>query len=100
MQRQIDESAEAVVRTPHEIRRVYNLMGEITDGPTQDLLRGPVTYWVEALTGSVLDLGLDTLVFWPSRDPVRQFERFGTEIVPAVRAAVDNACSSKTEKVR
>lgn len=93
MQRRIDESAAAAGRTPREIRRVYNLTGEIIDGPTQDLLRGPVSHWVEALTGFAVELGFDTLMFWPTGDPVRQTERFATEIAPAVRAAVESTRS-------
>jgi alkanesulfonate monooxygenase SsuD/methylene tetrahydromethanopterin reductase-like flavin-dependent oxidoreductase (luciferase family) len=91
MQGRIDESAKAAGRTPREIRRVYNLMGEIIDGPTQGLLQGPVSHWVDALTGFAIELGFDTLVFWPSVDPVHQTERFATEVVPAVRAAVERA---------
>lgn len=89
MQRRIDEGAEEAGRAPREIRRIYNLMGEITDGPSQGLLRGPVSHWVEELNKFVLELGFDTLIFWPSGDVLRQTERFATEIVPAVRAAVD-----------
>ena len=36
----------------------------------------------------MLELGFDTLVFWAADDAVGQLERFGTEVVPAVREAV------------
>lgn len=89
MRRRIDESAQEAGRAPRDIRRVYNLMGEITDGPTRGLLQGPVSYWVDALSEFVIDLGFDTLVFWPGANPGHQTERFATEIVPAVRAAIE-----------
>ncbi len=91
MQHSIDESAQAEGRAPRDIRRIYNLPGEITDGPMRGLLLGPVAHWVENLTHFALDLGFDTLVFWPSTDPVHQTERFAQEIVPAVRTAVERA---------
>lgn len=91
MQLRIDESAQAEGRAPRDIRRIYNLPGEIADGPTRGLLQGPVAHWVETLTHFALDLGFDTFVFWPSTDPVRQTERFAKEIAPVVRTAVEHA---------
>ena len=52
MQRQIDDAAEAAGRDPRSIRRIYNVMGEITDGPVQSLLQGPPEHWVETLVHS------------------------------------------------
>jgi alkanesulfonate monooxygenase SsuD/methylene tetrahydromethanopterin reductase-like flavin-dependent oxidoreductase (luciferase family) len=94
MQHGIDEAAQAEGRAPHDIRRIYNLPGEITDGPTRGLLQGPVAHWVENLTHFALDLGFDTFVFWPGTDPVHQTERFAQEVVPAVRTAVEHARTS------
>jgi len=91
MQRSIDEAAQAEGRAPGDIRRIYNLPGEITDGPMRGLLQGPVAHWVENLTHFALNLGFDTFVFWPSTDPVHQTERFAQEIIPAVRTAVERA---------
>jgi alkanesulfonate monooxygenase SsuD/methylene tetrahydromethanopterin reductase-like flavin-dependent oxidoreductase (luciferase family) len=91
MQHSIDEAAQAEGRAPRDIRRIYNLPGEITDGPMRGLLQGPVAHWVETLTHFALDLGFDTFVFWPSTDPVHQTELFAQEIVPAVRTAVERA---------
>jgi alkanesulfonate monooxygenase SsuD/methylene tetrahydromethanopterin reductase-like flavin-dependent oxidoreductase (luciferase family) len=89
MRGRIDEAAEAAGRDPSEIRRVYNLMGEIADaGEGGDGLRGSVSQWVEWLTSFSVDLGFDTLIFWPQGDAVRQVERFATEVAPAVREAV------------
>src|SRR5713226_127885 len=97
MQRRIDESAQAEGRAPRDIRRIYNLPGEIADGPARALLQGPVAHWVETLTRFARDLGFDTFVFWPSGDPVQQTERFAQEIVPAVRTAVERARSSNAK---
>ncbi len=97
MQHSIDESAQAEGRAPGDIRRIYNLVGDIKDGPTRGLLQGPVVYWVETLTRFTLDLGFDTFVFWPSTDPIHQTERFAQEIVPAVRTAVERARTSSVK---
>lgn len=89
MRDRIDEAAAAAGRDPSEIRRVYNLMGEIAEGGEGgDGLRGSSAQWIEWLTSFSVDLGFDTLIFWPQGDAVRQVERFATEVAPAVREAV------------
>lgn len=86
---QLDEAALAAGRDPAQIRRAYNIGGSITDGARGDgLLDGPVEQWVETLTGWALDLGVDTFVYWPPDDGTYPVQRFGGEIVPAVRQAV------------
>jgi hypothetical protein len=88
LQRRIDSGAAEAGREPKEIRRVYNVAGRI--GPEGDgLLEGPVSKWVHELAGFALDLGMDTFIYWPSEDHVRQIELFANEVVPAVREAVD-----------
>jgi alkanesulfonate monooxygenase SsuD/methylene tetrahydromethanopterin reductase-like flavin-dependent oxidoreductase (luciferase family) len=91
MQRRIDGGAADAGRRPEEVRRIYNLPGEITDAPAAELLKGPVEHWVEALTGFAIELGFDTFIFWPGHDAPRQVERFAKEVVPAVRDAVTRA---------
>jgi len=87
MHERIDNAAEGAGREPGEIRRAYNVGGRI--GPEGDgLLEGPVSKWVEGLTHLTLELGMDTYIYWPSEDHVRQIEIFASEIVPAVREAV------------
>ena len=88
MQRLIDEGAAAAGRQPRAIRRLYNLMGTVTDGPTHGFLQGPVEHWVETLTRFTVELGLDTLIFWPNGDQIGQLARFTAEVVPGVREAV------------
>jgi alkanesulfonate monooxygenase SsuD/methylene tetrahydromethanopterin reductase-like flavin-dependent oxidoreductase (luciferase family) len=87
MQQRIDEAAESAGRRPAQIRRVLNISGRIGaegDGP----LEGPASQWVETLTGFALDLGMDTFIYWPQEDHVRQVEFFAHEIAPAIREAV------------
>jgi len=91
LQRRIDEGAAEAGRRPAEIRRIYNLPGEITEAPGTELLRGPVEHWVETLTGFAIELGFDTFIFWPGDDAPRQVERFAEEVVPGVRDAVTRA---------
>jgi alkanesulfonate monooxygenase SsuD/methylene tetrahydromethanopterin reductase-like flavin-dependent oxidoreductase (luciferase family) len=91
MQRRIDAGAAEAGREAASIRRAYNLMGEITAGASGEPLHGPVSHWVETLTGFALDLGLDTFVFGPDADPVDQLGRFAEDVVPAVREGVAKA---------
>jgi alkanesulfonate monooxygenase SsuD/methylene tetrahydromethanopterin reductase-like flavin-dependent oxidoreductase (luciferase family) len=91
MQRRIDAAAADAGRRPAEIRRVYNLMGEITETQSGELLQGPVEYWVETLTGFARELGFDTFIFWPGGDGLRQVERFAEKVAPGVREAVKRA---------
>lgn len=87
MHEKIDEGAAGAGRDPSEIKRVYNVSGNIGpegDGP----LEGPARKWVETLTGFVLEGGMDTFIFWPGGDHERQTELFAREVVPGVREAV------------
>lgn len=87
LHQRIDASAADAGREPEQIRRVYNVAGSI--GRQGDgLLDGPVSKWVEELTRFALELGMDTFIYWPSDDHVRQVELFANEVVPAVREAV------------
>jgi alkanesulfonate monooxygenase SsuD/methylene tetrahydromethanopterin reductase-like flavin-dependent oxidoreductase (luciferase family) len=87
MHKRIDEGAEKAGRKPGEIRRAYNISGRIGHSG-EGSLSGPVSKWVEQLTRFVLDLGLDTFIYWPSEDRERQVELFAHEVAPAVRGAV------------
>ena len=87
MNRRIDEGAAEAGRAPKEIRRAYNLSGSIGAGGERSL-DGPVSKWVETLTGFALEHGMDTFIYWPSQDHERQVEVFANEVVPAVREAV------------
>jgi len=84
----IDDSALEAGRKPEEIRRIYNVMGMITNGPMQGLFTGPVEYWVDELTRLVVEIGMDTFIYWPADDRMRQVELFAAEVMPAVKDQV------------
>ncbi|MGV1009083.1 MAG: LLM class flavin-dependent oxidoreductase [Dermatophilaceae bacterium] len=88
LHRRIDDGARAAGRDPSAIRRVYNVWGTVTSGPSRGFLDGPVGQWVDELTALVVDSGMDSFVFGPADEPVRQTEVFAAEVAPAVRAAV------------
>ena len=84
----IDAAAADAGREPEEIRRVYNVNGKI-GAEGEGLLEGPVSKWVEELTRFTLEFGMDTFIYWPSEDHVRQIEVFASEVVPAAQEAVE-----------
>ncbi|MDX1612820.1 MAG: LLM class flavin-dependent oxidoreductase [Candidatus Promineifilaceae bacterium] len=87
----IDAGAKEAGRDPTQIRRGYNLMGVIEDGPGQlnDSIKGPVDYWIETLIGFHRNYRVNAFNFWPSGDDIgEQFELFAREVVPAVRNAI------------
>ena len=93
MQRRIDEAAAAAGRRPAAIRRLYNVFGHITTGPSTGFLDGPVDQWVEQLSTLTLEHGTDTYIFGTDRDPETQMRRFAIEVAPRVRENVDHARS-------
>jgi len=94
MHRRIDRGAAEAGRDPSEIKRVYNVSGNI--GPEgEGPLEGPAGKWVETLTGFVLEDGMDSFVYWPGGDHERQTELFAGEVVPGVREAVEAARSGE-----
>lgn len=95
MQQRINEAAQEAGRKPQEIRRVYNLMGQITTGPARIRLQGPVDHWIEELTGFAVELEMDTFIFWPDEDRIRQMQIFAAEVVPGVRERVAAARGQK-----
>jgi alkanesulfonate monooxygenase SsuD/methylene tetrahydromethanopterin reductase-like flavin-dependent oxidoreductase (luciferase family) len=86
MSERLDAGAAEAARDPSELRRVLNVGGVITDGASQGLLKGPVSQWVDELTGLVVEHGFDTFIFW-AEGPA-QLPRFAKEVVPAVRGQV------------
>ena len=75
-------------REPGAIRRLYNVMGNITEGASHGFLDGPVAQWVDELTELTVDMGIDSYIFAPSADPAAQLARFANEVVPQVRERV------------
>lgn len=83
----INEAAAAAGRRPGSIRRICNVNGVITDGPSDGYLRGPAGRWVDELSDLALNHGIDGFVLWPDGDVVEQTARFA-QIAPQVRAAI------------
>ena len=88
MQARIDEGAAEAGRDPAAIRRVYNVMGRIGDGPSAEPFQGPVEQWVDELTRLALDVHMDTFVIGLPEPPGDQLESFIHEIAPRVREQV------------
>jgi alkanesulfonate monooxygenase SsuD/methylene tetrahydromethanopterin reductase-like flavin-dependent oxidoreductase (luciferase family) len=82
----LDDAAAEAGRDPAELRRVLNVAGQLTDGPTEGVLRGPVGQWVEELAALALGQVFDTFVLWA--EGPGQLARFAEEVVPAVRGLV------------
>jgi alkanesulfonate monooxygenase SsuD/methylene tetrahydromethanopterin reductase-like flavin-dependent oxidoreductase (luciferase family) len=87
MHGRIDEGAARAGRDPGEIRRAYNISGMIGE-TVESPLSGPASTWIEQLTSFALEYGMDTFIYWPAEDHVRQIELFASEVVPAVREVV------------
>jgi alkanesulfonate monooxygenase SsuD/methylene tetrahydromethanopterin reductase-like flavin-dependent oxidoreductase (luciferase family) len=86
MQARIDRAAHRAGRDPARIRRVFNVMGTISDDAEREngrRLVGPPGHWAEALTEYHERLGFDGFVFWSiSGDPLEQAQRFVEEVRP------------------
>jgi alkanesulfonate monooxygenase SsuD/methylene tetrahydromethanopterin reductase-like flavin-dependent oxidoreductase (luciferase family) len=87
MHERIDEGAARAGRDPAEIRRAYNISGMIGEA-NEGSLNGPASKWTEELSRFALELGMDTFIYWPAGDHVRQVELFASEVAPAVRESV------------
>ncbi|MGI5289345.1 LLM class flavin-dependent oxidoreductase [Nonomuraea polychroma] len=88
LHRRIDEAARAAGRDPGRIRRVFNVMGTISDRvPERNdrLLNGSARHWVTALRDYRDRLGFDSFVFWPVQGDVReQIRLFFEQVHPHV----------------
>jgi alkanesulfonate monooxygenase SsuD/methylene tetrahydromethanopterin reductase-like flavin-dependent oxidoreductase (luciferase family) len=86
MTRRLDDAAADAGRDPASIRRILNVNGVITDGPSNGMLHGPVDQWADELAGLALTDRFDTFIFWG--DGEGQLAAFAEQVVPAVRARV------------
>ena len=82
----IDEAADSAGRDPTSIRRLANVNGIITDGPSEGFLRGPHDQWVDQLAGLAVEHGIDTFILWSDGEPLEQARRFAG-LIPHVRSA-------------
>jgi alkanesulfonate monooxygenase SsuD/methylene tetrahydromethanopterin reductase-like flavin-dependent oxidoreductase (luciferase family) len=83
MSRRLDDAIAAAGRPPRAVRRILNVSGTITDGPSDGMFNGPAAQWSDDLTQVAESYGFDTFIFWGEGD--QQLDRFAQEIVPAVR---------------
>ena len=81
----IDEAAAAAGRDPRAIRRLVNIAGAFTTAK-RGFLQGPPRQWVEELLSLVLEKGFTAFILM--EDDSRAIERWGREVVPALREAV------------
>jgi alkanesulfonate monooxygenase SsuD/methylene tetrahydromethanopterin reductase-like flavin-dependent oxidoreductase (luciferase family) len=86
MTARLDDAAAEAGRDPARIRRILNVGGEITDGASNGVLRGPVDQWVDELTDLAVTYGFDTFILWAEGEG--QLSRFAQHVAPAVRAQV------------
>jgi alkanesulfonate monooxygenase SsuD/methylene tetrahydromethanopterin reductase-like flavin-dependent oxidoreductase (luciferase family) len=87
-QQAIDEAAERAGRDPAAIRRIANVSGQVTDGPSGGFLKGPASQWVDDLRRLNNDYRFDTFIFWGDGDPDDQLKRFAEDVVPRTREAL------------
>jgi alkanesulfonate monooxygenase SsuD/methylene tetrahydromethanopterin reductase-like flavin-dependent oxidoreductase (luciferase family) len=76
----IDDAAAAAGRDPRLVRRIANVMTDVT--------ADTVDAWIERLTTWAVEPGIDAFVFWPPDAGTGMIERLAAEVVPAVRTAM------------
>jgi hypothetical protein len=77
----IDDAAAAAGRDPRSVRRIVNVMTDVSPET--------VDPWIERLTAWAVDPGVDAFIFWPPDAGVGMIERLAEEVVPAVREATN-----------
>lgn len=83
----IDEAATVAGRDPRQVRRIFDFTGAF--GPaSRGYLQGPPQRWVEELLPLVLEKGFTAFIL--VGDNPRAIERWGCEVAPALREAVDH----------
>ena len=102
-QEMIDESARKNGRSPQSIRRIAQIVGVIDEREQSEKSEkkpfflhdrtpfiGSVSHWVDWLTSSYKELGLDTFIFWPSveGDEENQVRIFAQQIIPKLRVSL------------
>jgi hypothetical protein len=82
----IDEAADRAGRAPQAVRRMLNVLGD------HEYLRGPPGVTAERLAALTLEHGTSTFILG-SDDP-DELQRFAAEVMPAVRALVEDGRGS------
>jgi alkanesulfonate monooxygenase SsuD/methylene tetrahydromethanopterin reductase-like flavin-dependent oxidoreductase (luciferase family) len=96
----IDTAAREAGRQPTDIRRVIQLVGQVTDhadtadrprtGPGGQPIRTTPEVWARIISEFVTAERFDTVNFVPEHETADQIERFGTEVIPAAVDLVDH----------
>jgi len=96
-QQLINDSAKKTGRPLDSIARVANIVGVIDEkgelnrsSGDKSPFVGSSSEWVDRLVSSYTDLGLDTVVFWPSGEGLEegQLRLFAERVVPKARASI------------
>jgi alkanesulfonate monooxygenase SsuD/methylene tetrahydromethanopterin reductase-like flavin-dependent oxidoreductase (luciferase family) len=88
--RRIDQAAERADRDPIEVRRLLNIQGRFASSSSGHL-DGPPRQWIAELAELALESGVGTFIL--ATDDIVDIERFGQEVAPGVREAVESARS-------
>jgi len=83
----IDDAAVRAGRQPAEVRRLYNIAGSF-QGSGSEFLQGPPKVWVEQLAELAVTEGMSAFILMTSPGGDADLQRFGSEVVPAVRELV------------
>ena len=83
MSGRLDDAVAEAGREQRAVRRILNVAGTVTAGPTEGAFRGPPDQWVDELSDAAVKYRFDTFVFWGEGED--QLERFAVEVVPAAR---------------
>ncbi|TNC19393.1 LLM class flavin-dependent oxidoreductase [Amycolatopsis alkalitolerans] len=93
----LDQAATAAGRRPRDIRRIAQLVGEITDRPGDSHtehgsapVRGTADQWATLLARLALEQPYTAFVFWPEQQTVDQVVRFGHDVAPLVRETLNS----------
>jgi hypothetical protein len=86
MNARIDEAADAAGRSPHDVRRLYNVHGRFA-ARGSGFLTGPAEQWAEELAELALAQGVSGFVL--ATDHADDVRRWAGEVAPALRDLVD-----------
>jgi alkanesulfonate monooxygenase SsuD/methylene tetrahydromethanopterin reductase-like flavin-dependent oxidoreductase (luciferase family) len=78
----VDAGAASAGRSPSAVKRIFNVGGTITDGPSEGYLNGPPSQWIDELGTLVTDHRADVLIFG---GPPDQLRTFAEQVVPTLR---------------
>jgi alkanesulfonate monooxygenase SsuD/methylene tetrahydromethanopterin reductase-like flavin-dependent oxidoreductase (luciferase family) len=89
----IDDGASEAGRDPRSVRRLLNVGGQFASRPSDRLLVGPPSQWVDQLATLTLEYGFSGYIVMGD-DPTT-LTTFGQEVAPALREVVAAERSSR-----